>query len=291
MNPSLATHVFPNSLSSSLLSRRRWELFHGHNSEGAEWEAHSTNPREPDALSFEYVRYGMKALDKSSASKLAAASKAIADLEDALQSELLEQRMPAPGVVSKPASPVDDGSSKPMDVDESSAPTTLGTENDDAKPLPSTDPSSIVSKARLDVSEETVEQLCLAAYLLSPASSGLYDELLALVHMGVLEISSSTGIPLVAEDWASKIDFVVLEDMDGAWGTEADPDGRFCIHPDMRDALEEEWVKTSNGGWALASDPEDVIFDPDVLEEWRQFFQGQLEEKANISEGIGRFGL
>jgi hypothetical protein len=87
------------------------------------------------------------------------------------------------------------------------------------------------------------------------------------------------------------VDYVVLEDLDAAWGTEVDPDGRFCINQEMRDTLEEEWVKTPNGGWALAIDPEDNIFDPEVLDEWRHFFSGQLEEKANISEGIGRFGV
>lgn len=187
-----------------------------------------------------------------------------------------------------------------MDIDDGSSTQNLGVKDEKvsspgskkASPpaMPSKSPTTNISKARLDISEQTVEQLCLAAYLLSPASSGLYDELLALVHMGVLEISR-TGIPVLAEDWAAKVDYVVLEDMEAAWGTDVDSDGRYCIHQEMRDALEEEWIKTANGGWALASDPEDVIFDPDVLEEWRQFFHGQLEAKANITEGIGRFGL
>jgi hypothetical protein len=238
----------------------------------------------------------MEVMDKSSAAKLSAASKAIAELEDALQSELLRQRMPATpkpvDVVVQVQEEASSTSTKPMEIEEDSLKTDGAKDpkcpSPDSKKDSSTPTTS--SKARLDVSEETVEQLCLAAYLLSPASSGLYDELLALVQMGVLEISSK-GIPLAAEDWASKVDCVVLEDMDAAWGTDVDPDGRYCIHQEMREALEDEWVKTSNGGWALAIDPEDIIFDPEVLEEWRQFFQGQLEEKANISEGIGRFGL
>ena len=276
-------------------------MFHGHNSEGAPWEAHSTNPREPDTLSFEYVRYCTEIFDKSSVSKLSAASKAIADWEDTLQLELLIQLQVSQQSTStnQPKMPVDlqdkvDSTTSPMEMKDSIIePVNDKVAKDGKAPLKEDTISHRPgSKDQLiDVSEQTVEQLCLAAYLLSPTSSGLYDELLALVHMGILEISY-TGIPLVAEDWASKVDIVVLDDMENGWGVDVDPAGRYCINTEMRDALHEEWVKNSdNGGWALASDPEDVIFDPDVLEEWRQFFQGQLQEKANISEGIGRFGL
>lgn len=38
-------------------------------------------------------------------------------------------------------------------------------------------------------------------------------------------------------------------------------------------------------------DPDDVIFNLEVLDEWRGAFHGQMEGRANASEGIGRFGL
>lgn len=145
-----------------------------------------------------------------------------------------------------------------------------------------------ISRATLNLSQETVEQLCLAAHLLSPASSGIYDELMALVQMGVLDIQ--LGIPRLATEWASKVDVVILEDMDEGWGTENDPNGQYCINVELKDTLEEEWTKSADG-WSLIEDPDDLIFDLQVLEEWRQAFGGQQEERAKISEGIGRFGL
>ena len=227
---------------------------------------------------------------KSSASKLSAASRAIANLEDALQSELLQQQQrqqqqTLPKVEDPKAMEVEGGNRR--DNVAAGDSTTLPTSAPPATPNAT---SIQAPPCQLDITDDTVEQLCLAAYLLSPASSGLYDELLAMVKMGLLDISPSSGIPLLAPDWASKVDYVVLEDMDAAWGTSGDPEGRHGIHFELRDALEEEWVKQSNG-WALASDPDDIIFDLDELEEWREFFHGQLEEKAQISEGIGRFGL
>jgi hypothetical protein len=78
--------------------------------------------------------------------------------------------------------------------------------------------------------------------------------------------------------------------MHAAWGTDADADGRHCVHFELRDALEEQWVKT-DFGWVIAEDPDDIIFDLEVLQEWRQAFEGKVEEKANMLEGIGRFGL
>ncbi len=241
------------------------------------------NPREPSALSFEHVRHGMNLLDKKSVSTLSRASNAIAALEDSIQTELWKQTM------------IPNDNTKNLSQLIESASSADAMEADHVKSIdlesPESPNCSADSKAQgqFDVSDETVEQLCLAAYFLSPASSGLYDEILALLQMGVIFISNS-GIPVLEEDWTSKVEFVILEDMDTAWGSHVDPEGRYCIHQEFRDALEEDWVKT-NCHWALASDPEDVIFDTDVLEEWREFFQGQLEEKANISEGIGRFGL
>lgn len=268
-----------------LTYRRRWEVFHGHNTEGTPWDSQSTNPRNPNSLSFEHLGNELETLDKESARSLARASDAIADLENALQTDLLKQMTPPEADIdSISIAKSNDISSKvePMDVDQAMPVTSSGPTAVEAK-------DTLKSEARLELSDKVVEQLCLAAYLLSPSSSGFYDEILALVQMGVIDISKR-GIPFLPEDWASKVDFVVLEDMDAAWGSDSDPEGRYCINLDFRDSLEQEWVKT-NRGWALSSDPDDIVYAFDVMEEWREFFQGQVEEKANISEGIGRFGL
>ena len=142
----------------------------------------------------------------------------------------------------------------------------------------------------LDLSKDSAEYYCLAAHLLSPSSSGLYDELLALVNMEVLEIHPSSGVPVLTLDWFSKVDMILLDDMYNYWGSDADPEGRFCINYEMRDTLEEQWIR-SDYGWSTADDPNDLAFDFEVIDEWRQAFEGQMEEKANDADGVGRFGL
>jgi hypothetical protein len=145
------------------------------------------------------------------------------------------------------------------------------------------------SCSSFDLSNEVVDQFALVIHLLSPSRSGLYDELIALLKIGILKISSS-GIPVLTEGWWAKIDIVILDEMSSSWSTKADPDSRYCVNEELRDTLEERWVK-SDHGWSLLENPKDLIFDFGVLDEWRETFEGRLEEKANLSEGIGRFGL
>jgi hypothetical protein len=140
------------------------------------------------------------------------------------------------------------------------------------------------------VSKQVADEFAWIAHLLSPQRSGLYDELQTLITMDILHIHSVSGIPVLADDWVGKMDVFVLEELDTAWGTRADPDGKYCIHDELVDALEENWVKTSYG-WALAEDPDDLIFDLEELDEWRQSFEGKLDAKENYSVGIGRFGI
>ena len=150
---------------------------------------------------------------------------------------------------------------------------------------------SIVSNcpSSFGVSNEIVDQFCMIIHLLSPARTGLYDEMIALLKMGVFKISTS-GIPLLTEDWWTKIDIVVLDDMHTSWSTKIDPDSRHCVNEELRDTLEEKWVKSSRG-WTLLENRDELIFDFAILDEWRETFEGRLEEKANLLEGIGRFGL
>ena len=83
---------------------------------------------------------------------------------------------------------------------------------------------------------------------------------------------------------------LILEDMERCWGSDPDPEGRFCINHELRDTLEEKWVK-SQYGWAMSDDPNDLVFDYDVIDAWREAFQGEMEEQANLAEGVGRYGL
>jgi hypothetical protein len=41
----------------------------------------------------------------------------------------------------------------------------------------------------------------------------------------------------------------------------------------------------------LTADPDDLIFNFDELDEWRKTFEGKVEEKANISEGMSVWAL
>jgi hypothetical protein len=150
---------------------------------------------------------------------------------------------------------------------------------------------SIISNSYspFEFSNEVLDQFYLVIHLLSPARSGLYDEMIALLKMGIFKISPS-GIPVLTKDWWTKIDIVVLDEMNSSWSTKTDPDSRHCVSEELRDMLEEKWVK-SDYGWSLLENRKELIFDFAILDEWRETFEGRLEEKANLSEGIGRFGL
>lgn len=278
---------FLNSFLSPILFCRRWELFHGHNSDGVQWDASSKNPRIPNTLSFDSVRHVMDSTMMTttkgdSKKKLSTASQAISDLVDNIQSEINRQQILTESKVMKDVLPnaVESNNIQPMqDIRPMETDSTL------PPSVPSGDTTLKVQQ--LDISSETVGQLSLAAYLLSPASIGLYDELLALVKTGVIEISSS-GVPILIDDWSTKVDYFVLQDMEDHWKN--DTLNRYCLSSYMKETLEQEWIYEDDI-WALASDPDDIIYNVQELEEWRQFFQGQMEAQTNQSEGIGGFGL
>jgi hypothetical protein len=260
---------------------RRWELYHGHNSENVEWESQSTNPRQPNSLPFENVRF--RNLDTKSTEELCSSSRKISKFEEAIKTEL-DQVLKA----SKPTE-----MTIPSEPPENDAKTATASVTKDVpmkevtgSKANTTEPRS---RAKLDLSTGKVENICLMAHLLSPANSGLLDELKTFVNIGILEINSS-GITVLAQDWASTVDIVLLDDMITSWGADADPHGRYCINHELRDTLEEQWVK-SDYGWAMADDPDDLVFDFELIDEWRQTFEGRMEERAKIYEGIGRFGL
>ena len=274
-------------------------MYHGHNSENVQWGSRSTNPRTPNSLPFENTRFGQFLPEKNL--QFSELSAKVSEFHRGVQETIFELSKPS---VTEPAIPTKTASSIPCNVP-SNAAIKVEDDGDSKDKVASKDSDDSLKKKEpkstkcsrsisLDVSKEDVEQYCLATHLLSPSNSGVYDEILAFVQMGVLEISgsssSSSGIPLLSKDWSSKVDVVLLEDMDASWGTDSDPEGRCCVHDELRDTLEEEWIKSEHG-WALADDPKDLIFDFGVLDEWRQTFEGQLEERANYSEGIGRFGL
>ena len=279
----------------------RWEVYHGHNSENVQWESQTTNPRTPNTLPFENIRFGDVKCDV----ELSAFRVKISDFEQSVKRELgrlTKQELErvtalaapsvsdtatvdaaAPGALSK-----DSSENSPKDGRDKIS----GAENTESNGTP----DEIASKeeptselVELNLSKENVEQFCVTTHFLSPSHSGVYDELLAFIKTGIFEISSN-GIPILAPDWFSKVDIILLDDLDASWGTASDPDGRYCVNDELRDTLEEQWIK-SDYGWAMSDDPKDLVFDFEVLDEWRQTFEGRVEEQANYSEGIGRFGF
>jgi hypothetical protein len=135
---------------------------------------------------------------------------------------------------------------------------------------------------------DVLDQFCLAVHYLSPSGTGLYEEILALLKMEVVKVRS--GIPVFTHNWYEKVDILVLDDLGTYWSSDLDPEGKYCINEELRDTLEERWVKYSYG-WALADAPKELIFEYGVMDEWKETFEERLEENENQSEGIGRFGL
>jgi hypothetical protein len=222
-------------------------------------------------------------LDTKSTEELSLSSRKVSKFEEAIKTEL-DQVVKA----SKPTEMTLPG--EPTENDAKTA-TASATKDVPMKEVTGStaDTTEPRSRAKLDLSTEKVDNICLMAHLLTPANSGLLDELKTFVNMGILEIHSS-GIPVLAQDWASTVDIVLLDDISTSWGADADPDGRYCINHQLRDTLEEQWVR-SDYGWAMSDDPDDLVFDFEVIDEWRQTFEGSMEERAKIYEGIGRFGL
>jgi hypothetical protein len=235
----------------------RWEVHHGSYSTNEESGTQSKSPRTPNSLPFENIQFGLVP-SKRIRKEIASLPEKIKRFEDLVLSRSMQS---SSGEVSTSSQ-----------ISISSA-------------TPATSPDII---EKLDIPNEPLDQYCLAVHLLSPAGSGLYDELLALIKMDILKIRS--GIPVLKNEWWANVDIHILDDMATAWSSEVDPDGKYCINEELRDTLEEQW-KRYDYGWALNDDPKELVFDYSVLDEWRETFEGRLEEKANRSEGIGRFGL
>eukprot|EP00980_Cylindrotheca_fusiformis_P006232 scaffold1334_cov123-Cylindrotheca_fusiformis.AAC.2 len=292
-----------------LVPFRRWEVYHGHNSEAGEWGSQSKNPRQPNSLSFEAIQ--SCDIDAKSAADISLIQSRISSFESRIGLEYekamamaTKQHDDADGQSATSATTImtaTNGTSlenpKPIASDE-----LKGTHQINSTKCPENMPSAAKYPAaappvpteqkvlpNLPVDQESAEYYCLAAHLLSPSSCGLYDELMALVKMEVLTIDRS-GIPSLSPEWYSKVDIVILDDMHRCWGSDVDQEGRFCIEEEMRDTLEDQWVK-SDYGWSMKEDPDDLVFDFEVIAEWREAFEGRMEEKANYTEGVGRFGL
>jgi hypothetical protein len=141
----------------------------------------------------------------------------------------------------------------------------------------------------VDSPTDTDHAATILAHLLSPARSGVCDELLALIRMEVLRLDER-GIPVLARDWWSGVDLLLLDDMHNHWGVRADPSGKYGIVDDIRKPLAEEWTKTIHG-WALTADKSDTIYDSEEFDAWREAFEDKHHAQTDAMDGIGRFGI
>ncbi len=193
----------------------RWEVYHGQTSTGeARRDSKLRNPRPPDSLSFENIRFSLTG-----------------------------------DVVSRLSAAVKQNN------------TTLEAAND----------------------------ILLVHHLLSPKRTGLYDEVMALTDMGVLR-RTRTGCLVLANDWYSHVDPLLLDEMEHNWSKRVDPTNKHCICRSMRTKLERSWRRVERG-WSLSDEPEDVIYRDDEWEEWRSHFRDRFDSQINEADGIEKFGI
>jgi hypothetical protein len=124
------------------------------------------------------------------------------------------------------------------------------------------------------------------AHILSPQQTGICDELLSLLYKDILMIDESRGILSLTDDWCSKVDVTLLEDMQLNWGRSVDPGGKFGIVEEVR-KLADCWDRTTEG-WLLKEEDE-IVFLFDELREWRKAFEHKHQVLSEGKDGIGRF--
>jgi hypothetical protein len=146
----------------------------------------------------------------------------------------------------------------------------------------------IISKVEDPIpSLEHVDALQLLLHVLSPTRSGVCDELLALIQLGVLAVDER-GLPALCRDWWSNVDVLLLDDMAESWGVAADPSGKYGITDAVRMPLDEQWTKAEDG-WALGE--EDIVYEDSEFDAWRAAFEDKQQAQSDNIEGVGRFGI
>jgi len=131
--------------------------------------------------------------------------------------------------------------------------------------------------------------MVLVGHLVSPLRTGLLDELLALKKVGILQ-TSDEGAAVLADDWFTRVDPLVLDDMENHnWDNDISFD-KFMVHPRVRRELRNYWMRI-DGAWALNEDLGEVIFVDEEWNEWRRTFEEKRETKSSEADGIGKFGI
>jgi len=241
----------------------RWEVFRGQvgSSTSLDTEAFSKNPRRPGSYSYETIKFCLK--DKDFAPNMSFTSLLSSPIISSLNGTKLEDIRTLKKNASSLA-PLKSQDSKVIKVDSA---------NDMTK-----------------CKDMQVEDLALIAHLVSPEKSGLYDELMAMIRSGVLKIDNRGVAILNGDDWYSKVDVLLLNDMFHQWSPSVDTENKFCMDEHVRRALQTNW-ECVDGDWALTSDPFDIIHHDEEYEEWRRSFENTNQAQEDSIEGIGKFGF
>ena len=138
----------------------------------------------------------------------------------------------------------------------------------------------------------TAEDIIRLAYLLSPQKTGLLDELKALLDLLIIVRTSENGAAILAEDWFTRVDPLILDDMDAKWSYGADPDNKYLIHHKVKRDLANYWIRGhDDDAWALQEDLSEIIFVDEEWDEWRRSFEAEKAIFADNEDGIGKFGI
>lgn len=146
---------------------------------------------------------------------------------------------------------------------------------------------SVVSKLEMD--NRDAHSLKILAHVLAPSRSGICDELLALVNMDILRIDAR-NVPVLTDEWWTRADLLLLEEMHYNWGPTVDPDGKFGVHDTIRNLLHSKWRRMYHG-WAMVDTPRDIVHEFEEYDSWREAFEDKQQAETNNAEGIGRFGI
>ena len=138
----------------------------------------------------------------------------------------------------------------------------------------------------------TAEDIIRLAYLVSPQKTGLLDELKALLELSIVVRTSEHGAAILAEEWFTRVDPLILDDMDAKWSYGADPDNKYLIHHKVKRDLANYWIRGhDDDAWVLQEDLSEVVFVDEEWDEWRRSFEAEKAIFADNEDGIGKFGI
>lgn len=111
-----------------------------------------------------------------------------------------------------------------------------------------------------------------------------------MIQIKVIQLNGHNSRIQLTSDWYEHVDVLVLDDMNEHWGISVDPAGKFGVHETIRQTLKDKWTKKQHG-WALRSDPRDIIYEFSEFDEWRDAFEDRQETKQEHTHGVGLFGI